>query len=314
MKKIIIGLICLTIRSWAFEAPEQKIQSLLAEFESQAPDESVIPAEGICLAPTVLPLRTELKEAGGRFTWALLPEYYFEYKESNSGSIRSLTVDYRPITEVFNLFPALYGIWMAEPYTSLKAYCDLQMAAAKSMNGYTELMNTAEIYYNGTSGWKYVYKFSSGNSYYVWYSHLVWQDNVAYNVFFLCLERDYLNSLKQTYFTTVLALVHFGVTQGVAATDPVPAVSRLAQNYPNPFNAATCIEFSREQPGKVELGIFNPLGQQVRTLCNESGPAGKGALYWDGRDDQGRLVPSGIYFYRLHQSGGQQTRSMLLVK
>lgn len=321
-KQLIALLLLLVTSSWATESIELKMQSLFDEFSRQRKALDSVnqtdERDGICLAPTALPVRTEINEAQGRFNWALLPEYYFDYEEDNSGSHKRLNVDYRPNNDTFSIFPAFYGIWMAESYASLESYRDVQIAAGKSLGGatYAEIANEAETYYNGTAGWKYAYKFFSGTSYYVWYSHIVWKDNVAYSVFLMCQESDFNNSLKQTYFTTVLALVQFGMT-GVAGQNAAfskPGSPNLMQNFPNPFNAETCIRFQLDQASRVKLDIYNTLGQKIRTLLRKNVPAGQQQVKWDGRDDQGRLVPSGIYFYRIHPSGAPQTRQMMLVK
>ncbi|MDP6125712.1 MAG: FlgD immunoglobulin-like domain containing protein, partial [Candidatus Latescibacteria bacterium] len=68
---------------------------------------------------------------------------------------------------------------------------------------------------------------------------------------------------------------------------------------PNPFNPATDISFELEQPSDIRLMIVNPLGQIVRTVANGDRPAGRHSVVWDGRDDQGREVASGVYIVRL---------------
>jgi hypothetical protein len=88
----------------------------------------------------------------------------------------------------------------------------------------------------------------------------------------------------------------------------------LAENYPNPFNPATTIRFGLASPSHVELVIYNVLGGRVRTLDSRDYPAGEHALSWDGRDDRGRAVASGVYFYRLVAGDFDQARKMLLMR
>lgn len=98
---------------------------------------------------------------------------------------------------------------------------------------------------------------------------------------------------------------------------PLPADFTLDQNYPNPFNAATIIPLQIAGDGsrQVRLEIHNLLGQRVRTLLDERAEAGHRNVLWDGRDDDGRAVASGVYFARLTVAGGtQQVRSMVLLK
>jgi acetyl esterase/lipase len=101
---------------------------------------------------------------------------------------------------------------------------------------------------------------------------------------------------------------------GVNEKSELPRRFELGQNYPNPFNPRTTITYSVAQTGEVELTIFNMLGLAVRTLVNERKPAGEYSLTWDGRDDFGRMLSSGPYFYRLKVGEAVQTRRMLFLK
>lgn len=89
---------------------------------------------------------------------------------------------------------------------------------------------------------------------------------------------------------------------------------QLHQNYPNPFNPSTQIAFELAVSEFVQLEIFNLIGQKVRTLLNESRPAGIHQVTWDARDDFGNELPAGIYYYQLKSANFQQTKKMLLVK
>jgi hypothetical protein len=93
-----------------------------------------------------------------------------------------------------------------------------------------------------------------------------------------------------------------------------PYQFELKQNYPNPFNPVTQIEFSLSQPGYTELTIYNSLGQKVRTLVNRYLIAGSYSVDWNGRDDSGRLLSSGIYIYRLRQGNVVVQKKMVLVR
>jgi hypothetical protein len=88
-------------------------------------------------------------------------------------------------------------------------------------------------------------------------------------------------------------------------------------NHPNPFNPYTTIEFSVVvglAPTHVLLEVFNIRGQRVRTLISEYMPSGNHSVVWDGRDDSGRPVGSGVYLYRLQAGEISETRRMLLLK
>jgi len=90
----------------------------------------------------------------------------------------------------------------------------------------------------------------------------------------------------------------------------------LEQNTPNPFNPTTQIAYSVPDGARahVSLVIYDVTGAKVRTLVNESKGAGRFVATWDGRDDRGSLVRSGVYFYRLTQPGYVATKKMVLLK
>lgn len=79
----------------------------------------------------------------------------------------------------------------------------------------------------------------------------------------------------------------------------VPRNYALDQNFPNPFNPGTQISYSLPAPSSVTLRVYNLLGQEVALLIDAIIPAGSHQILWDGRDSSGRLVASGVYFYRL---------------
>jgi hypothetical protein len=85
--------------------------------------------------------------------------------------------------------------------------------------------------------------------------------------------------------------------------EPEILTNRLYQNYPNPFNPSTVIEFSLSAPSPVDMRVFNVKGQQVRRLVDETKPAGRYRVTWNGQTDTGETVASGVYFYRLRIGG-----------
>lgn len=88
----------------------------------------------------------------------------------------------------------------------------------------------------------------------------------------------------------------------------------LAQNYPNPFNPQTTIAFTIKDRGAVTLKVYNVNGELVRTLANENRAAGSYQLTWDGHNDAGQTVSSGVYFYKLVTNNFSQTKKMVLLK
>ena len=97
---------------------------------------------------------------------------------------------------------------------------------------------------------------------------------------------------------------------------PVPALGQLglSQNHPNPFNPSTTIAFDVARPGEGLLAVFNVRGEMVRTLRSGHFDVGPGVVVWDGRTDSGRVVGSGVYFYRLTVGSDTLTRRMVLLK
>jgi len=121
-----------------------------------------------------------------------------------------------------------------------------------------------------------------------------------------------------------------GIVQPIAQGS-LPAVFSLSQNYPNPFNPTTVIRYSlpvdrQGQSGNggararttstsyVSLKVYNILGQEVRTLVDEEQAPGNYSVRWDGRDNAGRELTSGIYIYRIQAGDFAQTRRMILLK
>jgi hypothetical protein len=94
----------------------------------------------------------------------------------------------------------------------------------------------------------------------------------------------------------------------------LPAVYSLSQNYPNPFNPTTTIDYSIPKAGNVELVIYNMAGQKVRTLISGKQDAAYYKVVWDGRNDVGESVASGLYFYRLVSGNFSKIEKMTLVK
>ena len=95
----------------------------------------------------------------------------------------------------------------------------------------------------------------------------------------------------------------------------VPKTYALSQNFPNPFNPQTAIHFGLPIPGRVELAVFNMMGQQVATLVEGMREAGTYAIHWDGRADDGQALASGVYFYRLRAGREREkTRKLLLLR
>ncbi len=98
------------------------------------------------------------------------------------------------------------------------------------------------------------------------------------------------------------------------ANGELPTAYSLSQNYPNPFNPSTTIEYSLPTKSYVTISIYNILGQEVKTLVNTSMSVGDHVTHWNGTDQAGERVASGIYFYRIKADDFVSSKKMLLLK
>jgi len=101
------------------------------------------------------------------------------------------------------------------------------------------------------------------------------------------------------------------------AIEQLPVASnspQLLQNYPNPFSDGTYLEFRMDKPGKYRVSIFDVNGRALKILNGDDQFSSVHTLYWDGKDDGGKMVPPGIYFYRLEANGNSDMERMVKVK
>lgn len=99
-----------------------------------------------------------------------------------------------------------------------------------------------------------------------------------------------------------------------SADSALPSEFVLQQNYPNPFNPSTTIRFQLPEQSRVELSVYNLLGQRIADLVNEERAAGAYTVQWNGQDNSGRPAASGIYLVRLKAGGQIMIRRMTLLK
>jgi len=106
-----------------------------------------------------------------------------------------------------------------------------------------------------------------------------------------------------------------GYGQPLANEDEIsPVITQLKGNYPNPFNPSTTIAYSLKESGKVEIGIYNLKGQLVRTLVNEAKAAGNHIAVFDGLDNHGMNLGSGVYLYRMKAGDYTKSQKMIMLK
>ena len=108
--------------------------------------------------------------------------------------------------------------------------------------------------------------------------------------------------------------IMLGGTSGVEANGAMPAEYALSQNYPNPFNPTTSIEYAMIADGAAKLVVYDIVGSEVRTLVNTAVNSGTHTVTWDGRDNAGNEVATGMYFYRLTAGITSLTKKMLFLK
>jgi thiol-disulfide isomerase/thioredoxin len=94
----------------------------------------------------------------------------------------------------------------------------------------------------------------------------------------------------------------------------LPGSFALSQNYPNPFNASTIIDYKLEKESPVDLAVYDLGGRKVAQLAGDVQSAGSHSVIWNGQDDNGKAVSTGIYFYRLQTNEQSVTKRMTLLK
>ncbi|RKY89982.1 hypothetical protein DRQ09_00155, partial [candidate division KSB1 bacterium] len=123
--------------------------------------------------------------------------------------------------------------------------------------------------------------------------------------------------IGKTYYYRIEAVNIYGfetVSKTISVTVKPPRTFALKQNYPNPFNPTTTIKYDLPAGTKVQLKIFNMLGQEVKTLVNEYREAGYHKVIWDGRNNNGIRVASGVYIYAIKAGKYFKAKKMVLLR
>ena len=141
-------------------------------------------------------------------------------------------------------------------------------------------------------------------------------DNELYNV--SNAKFDYTNktvTFAQTLINGTYVIEASEVAKATAVEENViPEKISLYQNYPNPFNPETRISFDIPQKGNVKFTIYNIIGSEVRSLVNNDLEQGTYHVTWNGKDNFGRSVASGVYLYKLESNNNSVTKKMNLIK
>lgn len=112
----------------------------------------------------------------------------------------------------------------------------------------------------------------------------------------------------------VCLIITYGLTATDVADGSVPRKFELHPNRPNPFNPTTTISFDVPKTTHVRLGVYNTSGRLIKTVVNETMIAGSRHVLWDGRNESGQTVSSGLYFYKIEADGFTETRKMTLIR
>jgi hypothetical protein len=122
-----------------------------------------------------------------------------------------------------------------------------------------------------------------------------------------------------TYALESIVRIEFGlaVWTGVEHPEQGQDIARplhMFQNHPNPFCQETRVAFELPQDGRVKLQVYSADGRLIRKLVDADRSAGSHSVPWDGLDESGRAVPSGVYFYMLAAPGVEESRKMILIR
>ncbi|MCH9031277.1 MAG: T9SS type A sorting domain-containing protein [candidate division Zixibacteria bacterium] len=142
------------------------------------------------------------------------------------------------------------------------------------------------------------------------------QKNPTHDLFLVYDVYDENNIPHVVMVTPEFAPIEVALSGGTSVASAKPTSFSLDQNFPNPFNPSTKINYDILNAGLVKLEIYNVLGQRVRILVNEHKEAASYTVEWDGRDNNGGKVSSGVYFYKVNANNGEfvQTRKMVMLK
>ncbi|NUM82500.1 T9SS type A sorting domain-containing protein, partial [bacterium] len=110
------------------------------------------------------------------------------------------------------------------------------------------------------------------------------------------------------------SFAYFETVTDAQDNEETPTEFALKQNYPNPFNPSTTIAFDLPQDGNLKLIVYNLLGQRVKTLYSGFQLAGSYRMNWDGKNELGQQVASGVYLYRVEAGAFVKTKKMMLIK
>ena len=173
--------------------------------------------------------------------------------------------------------------------------------------GYIDSLMAGEVIYKFNSA----YDTSSSQGKPVAFRYLGTDYNVIYFDFPLYFVEE-----AQACSLLHKALSDLGMSPAIVEEDEsnVPLSFSLKQNFPNPFNSETVMEYFLPKESQVKITIYNLLGQRVKTILDQRESAGHKRVIWDGKNEKGETLSSGIYFYRIEAGEFAQAKKMVLLK
>jgi len=204
------------------------------------------------------------------------------------------------------------GTWGASVNADAKAVELTSFAAATNNNSVTLNWATASELNN----YKWIIKRSADG---VTYQDVATLDGAGTNPYGKSYSHTDVVETEGIYYYQLYSVNNDGHAslsgQLIETVGRIPLAYELSQNYPNPVGrGVTKVAFALKNPGKVSLVVYNVLGEQVKTLANDTRKAGFYTVNWNGTDDKGRQVSNGIYFYKLISGEFQSTKKLTVLK
>jgi len=215
------------------------------------------------------------------------------------------TLELFMVMEISNNTHYLSFVTVFSPDHEWILYKQSQIQSQEELRAFNAYSGESETLVQNSMG-QYLFKDEIG-----WWGKAWAQDGSAF-----CFEMFQLNSLINDY-TTDLYLYDFALeSRRPSSADPEePASFGLLANYPNPFNLSTTIVFSENATERVDLSVYNIAGQRIRGLFSDTAlTPGIHRVFWDGHDDYGRPVSSGVYILYLRGKTSAASGRMMLVK
>lgn len=174
-----------------------------------------------------------------------------------------------------------------------------------NLDGYHNNMYIVKLDGNGDSLWSYTLPSGTTDE------AMVVHEGKYGNIYLFGTKAVSSSASSRDYY--VMAM-DYALDAPPVILDQLPSGYELSHNYPNPFNPQTTIQFSLPVRSDINLTVYDILGRRVKTLLNDTKAAGTYTVEWNGTDESGNQVASGIYLYRLETTDFSQSKKMLLLK